>query len=35
VERRLRDMAVLSFAEVTDDVNLQLADTVRIKEPAL
>ena len=34
VERRLRDMPVLSFAEVTDDVNLQLADTVRIKESA-
>lgn len=34
VERRLRDLAVLSFAEVTDDVNLQLADTIRIEEPA-
>ena len=32
-ERRLPELAVLSFAEVTDDVNLQLADTVRLSEP--
>jgi flagellar biosynthesis protein FlhA len=35
IERRLPELAVLSFAEVADDVNLQLADTVRIPEPAL
>lgn len=30
IERRLPETAVLSFAEVADDVNLQLADTVRL-----
>lgn len=32
IERRLPDTAVLSFAEVADDVNLQLADTVRLEQ---